>query len=202
MNDEEMVSSYENTQDSECGNPLSENLPHDAGESLGESLLQDESHDLPEEAERLSLDPMEDPDLDPEPAPSDEKDGLEQLRSELNQLRSELSARNQFFEKIDSEYEEFRALYPETLISNIPDSVWKDVENGVPIAAAYALAERRRILNEQKAAESNLVNKRRSAGAIEGSEVDFFSPSEVRAMSQAEVRENYQKIMRSMQKWR
>ena len=72
---------------------------------------------------------------------------------------------------------------------------------GIPIAAAYALFERRRFTTEQKALEYNHANARRSSGSLEPTAPDYYSPAEVRAMSQSEVRANYDKIMRSMQKW-
>lgn len=104
-------------------------------------------------------------------------------------------------ERFAREGEEFRALYPETDLQNIPDSVWNDVRRGIPLAAAYALAERRHYCTELKANEYNLTNRMRSSGSLEPTEPEYFSPAEVRAMSQSEVRANYQKIMRSMQKW-
>ena len=92
-------------------------------------------------------------------------------------------------------------LYPQTPLSSLPDNVWQDVKQGIPLAAAYALAERRRAYTEALASSTNEQNKKCSAGAISSTENEYFSPSEVRAMSQGEVRANYQKIMRSMQKW-
>lgn len=97
--------------------------------------------------------------------------------------------------------EEFSALYPQVAIQSLPDSVWADVGRGIPISAAYALAERKRFCAEALAAKSNQSNKERSSGALSGTESDYFSPSEVRSMSPSEVRSNYKKIMYSMQKW-
>ena len=104
--------------------------------------------------------------------------------------------------RIDRECEEFRSLYPDVPLSALPDSVWKDTESGIPLAAAYALADRRRIRTEELAAEANLRNKGRSSGSLEGTAPEYFSADEVRAMSQKEVRRNYQKILRSMSHWR
>ena len=145
---------------------------------------------------------MPDPDpvasADPE---SDPQVGLEQLRGELNRLRTTLAERDAFWGRIGKDCEDFFTLYPDTAISELSDEVWEDVKRGIPIAAAYALSERRRALNEQRAAESNLRNSQRSSGALEATESDYFSPAEVRTMSQSEVRANYHKIMQSMQKW-
>lgn len=124
------------------------------------------------------------------------------LLLEIDRLKAELSKCDAAALRLVHETEEFRALYPSIDPTELPDAVWKDVAKGTPIAAAYALFERRRYCIEQKATEYNLANEKRSAGSLEATEKDFYSPAEVRAMSQTEVRANYDKIMRSMQKWR
>ena len=76
------------------------------------------------------------------------------------------------------------------------------VKSGIPLAAAYALAERRRQMTALRAAESNQSNRARSSGGVKCTQNEFFTPEEVRTMSQGEVRANLSKIMRSMKKWR
>lgn len=152
----------------------------------------------------VDLSASSDPDSDPGLDPASEEiaeGGLEQLRAELRELKQSLGARDAFFARLGAECEEFSTLFPGTALTAIPEDVWKDVHRGIPLAAAYALTERRRAVREQIAAESNLENKQRSAGAVTGEPEDFFSPTEVRQMSQREVRSNYEAIIRSMKKW-
>lgn len=130
-----------------------------------------------------------------------EADGTEDLLAEIERLKAELAQRDAMAERLAREGEEFHALYPDANMQDLPDSVWQDVGRGIPIAAAYALFERRRFTTEQKALEYNHANARRSSGSLEPTAPDYYSPAEVRAMSQSEVRANYDKIMRSMQKW-
>lgn len=197
MNDEEMVPTDETETYTEESDPLSASLPTDESGDPGAA-----EPDTTAEDSAISADPVQDPDpASPAPAAETAEDRLEQLRGELNRLRAEIAARDEFLGRIGDECEEFRALYPETSLSALPDGIWEDVRRGIPVAAAYALSERRRMMTEQKAAEFNRANDLRSAGALEATESDYFSPTEVRAMSQNEVRANYQKIMRSMQKW-
>ena len=127
--------------------------------------------------------------------------GTEELLSEIERLKTELAQKDAMAERLAREGEEFHALYPDANMQDLPDSVWQDVGRGIPIAAAYALFERRRYTTEQKALEYNHANARRSSGSLEPTAPDYYSPAEVRAMSQSEVRANYDKIMRSMQKW-
>ena len=129
---------------------------------------------------------------------------LEQLRSELKQLRKELALRNARAhqeERATREYAEFCDLYPDIPISSLTSEIWQNVSSGTPLAAAYALAEKKKAVYLKKVTESNANNRARSAGAVKNTENIEFSPAEVRAMSSQEVRANLSKIMRSMQKW-
>ena len=198
MNDEEMVSKNEAEETAKTDDPLP---PQDEEGGVGGC----EAHASLNDREDISA--LSDADAEnPDPASSEadqasSEDRLECLRNELTQLRAEIAARDELLARIGGECEEFRMLYPDTALSALPDSIWEDVRRGIPIAAAWALSERRRMLTAQKAEEYNRLNDARSSGALTGTEPDYFSPTEVRAMTQSEVRANYQKIMRSMQKW-
>ena len=65
------------------------------------------------------------------------------------------------------------------------------------------LSELRRELNlRRRADEVNERNATLSAGRVGTSLApEYYTPDEVRAMSQTEVRENYEKIRASMKKW-
>ena len=139
-----------------------------------------------------------------EPDSQTQESELEHLRSELKHLREELALRDSRAnqeKRITREYDEFCSLYPDVPVSTLSQAVWQDVEKGTPLAAAYALAEKRKAVSLRKAMESNTNNRARSAGAVSNAESIEFSPAEVRAMSSQEVRANLSKIMRSMQKW-
>ena len=104
--------------------------------------------------------------------------------------------------RLERECKEFRQLYPTTPLSALPDKVWEDVQAGVPMAAAFALAERKREMLEAEAKRMNEQNKKVAPEALTGSEEFFYSPAEVRAMTPEEVRKNYEKIIHSMKKWK
>ena len=150
----------------------------------------------------LPEDPGEAPDPDSGETEADNgSTELEDLRRELKLLQEEIGRRDRMLERIGVECEEFRHLYPDVSLSSLCDAVWEDVHRGVPISAAYALSERKKQLAEKAALESNLQNAARSAGPLSALPTEYYSPAEVRAMSQAEVRANYQKIMKSIQQW-
>lgn len=123
---------------------------------------------------------------------------LAALRAEADALRQELSAQR----KLAGQLREFSALYPETAAEEIPESVWDAVKGGLPLAAAYALHERRAMLARAEAEAEQEKARIRSSGALEGGGGDlFYSPAEVRAMNAAQVRQNYSAILASMQRW-
>lgn len=147
--------------------------------------------------------PCADPDPDHSATdPKDSSDRLDELRGELSALRAELAEIRAKNERAKREYEEFAALYPDVSLADLPDAVRREVEAGLPLAAAYALEERRRQLTSLLAEKANASNRNRSSGGVKNTQSEFFTPEEVRTMSQSEVRANLSKIMRSMKKWR
>lgn len=150
----------------------------------------------------IPLDPPSDPDPDSLSDPAEDQAGrLDQLRGELIRLQAALEKKQTQLSRIEKEYEDFCALFPGVALSELTDATWRDVENGNSLAAAFALAERRRMVAEEKAARLNKENRARSSGAMSNVQNEYYSPEEVRTMSGAEVRKNYQKIMQSMQHW-
>ena len=124
------------------------------------------------------------------------------LKNELEELKIKLSEKENALERMSREIGEFSEIVPEKQINSIPDSVWASVKDGIPLAAAYALYERK---NSVRAGTADLVNTRnseRSTGSLGRSSTEnFYTPSEVKAMSREEVRKNYTKIIESMKKW-
>lgn len=101
----------------------------------------------------------------------------------------------------EAELEEFRDLWPDVSLTSLPDAVLHDVKNGVPLAAAYALNERRAQRLTKIAEATNAANHARSSGSAEGECSGFLSPAEVRAMTPEQVRKQYRQILLSMPKW-
>ena len=128
----------------------------------------------------------------------EEPDELSLLREENKRLREELEANKRLAEELS----EFSRLFPEQDINKIPKEVWSDVQKGSSLAASFALFEKRREVEQNRAKEINQINAYRSSGYIDNRTVsEYFSPDEVRAMSQSEVRANYSRIIESMKRW-
>ena len=172
-----------------------ENGEPDGGE--GEAIHHCE--DLPPFAEEASDPALQADEQADEQAQANAR--TEQLEQELINLRAQLAARDARDARIQREYDEFRAFYPDVPLGEISDAVHEQVEKGIPLVAAFALEERKKLLLKQRAEEVNAENRRRSSGAVSGTESAYFSPAEVRAMSQAEVRRNYNLIIESMKSW-
>ena len=229
MNDEKMVTSMENQTDAGGCDPLPQtNEAEDPASfpdaDLGQTADNGDRTDT-DDRSLASSDPpatKEDgesaqdhlpvdrslPNSDPDPAPApplSEQEQLGVLQCELKQLRDELASAKEMrenFRRMTDELREFHTLYPEVALSQIPDEVYDAMYAGIPPAASYALYLKREREKQKEADRINNTNRQRSSGSLAAADADYFSPAEVRAMSQSDVRKNYQKIMQSMQKWR
>ena len=105
-------------------------------------------------------------------------------------------------QSIDAEYLEFARLFPGSDVSALPDSVCESVRAGVPLAAAYALYEKKKSFESFAAHEKNSKNANLSFPVSDGESEKYFSPDEVKSMSRDEVRTNYKRIIESMRHWR
>ena len=127
---------------------------------------------------------------------------VQALKAELDELKLQLEHSRTMYDKLQVECMEFSSLYPDVPLSSIPDNIWESTKAGIPLAAAYALAEKKESIAKAKAMNINSKNNERSSGALNSKcSEEFFSPAEVKAMSAAEVRANYAKIINSMSKW-
>ena len=134
-----------------------------------------------------------------EASPAEE---LTSLREEVSALKAQLAEERALYSRVNAECAEFAQLYPGIPLSSLTDGIWESVKRGVPIAAAYALEERRAAIADMKANAVNSTNRLLSSGSIDPhASEEYYSPEEVRSMSPAEVRANYSKIISSMQKW-
>ena len=126
---------------------------------------------------------------------------LEEI-STLKEQIAKLEALKQTEARILAEIGDFVALFPDVPVEELPDEVWESVSAGAPLAASYALYERKRAAKAKRVAAINQKNASRSPGAA-GTDTasEYFTPDEVRRMSRAEVHANYSKIKESMKKW-
>lgn len=120
----------------------------------------------------------------------------------LKEQIAKLEALKQTEARILAEIGDFVVLFPDVPVEELPDEVWEGVRAGAPLAAAYALYEKKKYAEEKRIAAINAKNASRSPGAA-GTDTasEYFTPDEVRRMSRAEVHANYSKIKESMKKW-
>ena len=157
-----------------------------------------------ENTEALSENTSELPQASENEAPLMENptESVESLKAELDRLRAELEESRMANQKVADDIREFQNLFPSIELGSLPDEVRDSVRAGVPLAASYALYEKRLEAERERIEAINRRNAQRSSGAAgKNTPKEFFSPEEVRAMSQSEVRENYRKIIDSMKKW-
>ncbi len=171
-------------------------------ESIEPIVMEEETPDTPLEEDISSEAVNEVETEEADHALPDSAHELETLRQEVEQLRAALAQKEQEQQNALREIGEFHRLFPDISIENVPEGVWDSVEQGIPLSAAYALYEKKRHMSEARAEEVNRRNASLSAGkAGKHTAGEYFSPQEVRAMSQRQVHNNYRAIMESMKHW-
>ena len=169
---------------------------------LNDEIIVQDNEAIPEESSDTQLGQTQDDIPTTEQEAVAEESEAELLRKELDTLRAELEEKNKTFERMSREIGEFSEIFPEKSVNSIPDSVWESVKAGIPLAAAYALYERKNTVRADTASRINERNGEISTGAVgRATTENFYTPDEVRAMSRTEVRKNYSKIIESMKKW-
>ena len=132
-------------------------------------------------------------------------DEVSLLKNELETLRLELKSRDEREEmnsRMLKELNEFQEYFPEVDIRGIPDEIWEEVKNGASLSASFALNLRKIEIERKKVNDFNEKNRRMSAGSlIQGDGEKFYSPSEVKRMTPAQVKAHYDDIVASMRHW-
>lgn len=136
---------------------------------------------------------------------SAEPDELTALRKQVEELSVQLREKEALDEanaRMKEELEEFYEYFPSVDLKSVPDEVWERVKRGASLAATYSLLERKREREAQRSVSHNEKMRRMSAGSIEAADADgYYSPDEVRRMTPAQVRKNYDDIVESMRHW-
>ena len=136
---------------------------------------------------------------------TEELDEISLLKNELEALRLELKSRDEREEmnsRMLKELNEFQEYFPEVDIRAISDEVWEQVKNGASLSASFALNLRKIEIERKKVNDFNEKNRRMSAGSlIQGDGEKFYSPSEVKRMTPAQVKAHYDDIVASMRHW-
>lgn len=127
------------------------------------------------------------------------------LIAEIESLKAELARRDEVERasaRMMDELKELEEYFPEVELSEIPEQVWEKVRLGTSLASSYALFKRKAELEKNKADDFNRKNRRMSAGSLlQGEGERYYSPSEVKKMSPAQVKKNYDDIIESMRHW-
>jgi hypothetical protein len=133
---------------------------------------------------------------------------------ESRKLREEQKAREtqaQATERQNREAAEFLKEYPDVRATDIPQNVWNDVNNGIPLVHAYARHENsmlRAQMNKASAAAAvqskSAENASAAPGAIGGSapSPDYVSQEAFMLMSDKDIAKNWDKISASRKRWK
>ena len=125
---------------------------------------------------------------------------LEALREENRRLKAEREREEKFREEAAA----LCALVPECDASALPEEVLAEYEKGVPLDAAYALWDRKRVLRELAERENDRLNAEASTGEMtgDGQGDGSFTLDEIRRMPRSEVRRCLDRIYHSLESGR
>lgn len=162
--------------------------------------------DAAEEKATAEAEASEDAEVNPENTESaqraEEQDETAALRARIAELEAELLRKSHEAEMIRGQLSELSELFPDVSPDDLPRKVWEDAAATGSLAAAYALYHRREQVRLGRINELNQRNAESSTGKVGRDQAkEYFTPSEVRAMSRDEVRANYTKILDSMKRW-
>lgn len=124
----------------------------------------------------------------------EERAKIEALEEECKTLRARESAR-----VFADDLAEIKKQYPDADIKNIRDlgdDFMRLRASGVDNLMAYEVVRRRQEM-DKKPIPPSTGSVKSTGGAVK----EYFTADEVRAMSPAEVKKNYEKIRKSMKKW-
>lgn len=101
------------------------------------------------------------------------------------------------------EIKKFRELFPDVAADSIPESVWEEVQQGIPLSHAYALYRIGEDSLSRYAEDINSKNSRRGAVAYsDGATEPVFTKELVEKMSGKDVKNNYKSILKAMKNWK
>ena len=140
-----------------------------------------------------------------EEAPKNDFNELELLRQEVEGLRNQLSERDRLDKagaRMNSELERFYEYFPTASLDEVPEEIWERVRRGSSLSAEFSLHLLKMEREQKSVSEINKKNRQMSAGALGASEGErYYSPSEVKKMSPAQVKAHYDDIIESMRHW-
>lgn len=128
--------------------------------------------------------------------PTSPTEDIRALKTEIQRLQAVLTAK----ETKARETLEFSLLYPGIPLDGLPLEV-KEAE-GLPLAAAYALYERKKLLLCKRAEAINAQNVAKASGQVchDGGEDGSFTLEEVRRMTPGQIHRHYQSVLNSLKR--
>lgn len=134
--------------------------------------------------------------------PAEAADYIKAAKNEKNAARAE----RRKAEKegvLAEEVKQFRTLFPDVAAEDIPETVWADMEKGIPLAYSYAFYALTEGKNSAYAGDVNRRNTEVSPPPMgEGTDEGELSMEEVEAMSPRAIKNNFSRILRSIGKWK
>ncbi len=114
----------------------------------------------------------------------------------------EIKRRDRSEQSMKEDIKRFREYFPDVKPEDIPESVWNDAANGIPLSNAYALYIRIKDESDGKAREFNQYTDERSVPVGNDESEAPYTKEEVESMPPSAVKKNYKKILNSIKGWK
>lgn len=133
--------------------------------------------------------------------PDDVKQRLINAEKSKREAR-DIKKRERNEKEMRQDIEKFREYFPDTAAEDIPESVWNEAAEGIPLSYAYALYLKAKERSDSAAAEANLYADERAIPIGNDESEVPYSKEEVENMSTSAVKNNYRKILDSIKGWK
>lgn len=135
----------------------------------------------------------------------DEREAREIVEGRRAKSRlAELERQRQAEDRRRADLSEFRELFPDVAITDVPQEVWDGVGHGMTLTDAYMRYDRRESIRRARAEAANAANAASAPPAQTPAPETpkNLSREDVARMSREEVRRNYDRILKSMPLWK
>ena len=135
----------------------------------------------------------------------DEREAREIVEGRRAKTRlAELERQRQAEDRRRADLSEFRELFPDVAITDVPQEVWDGVGHGMTLTDAYMRYDRRESIRRARAEAANAANAASAPPAQTPAPETpkNLSREDVARMSREEVRRNYDRILKSMPLWK
>ncbi len=114
----------------------------------------------------------------------------------------DLKKKSSFEQAMREDINKFRSIFTDVSADDIPESVWNEAAEGIPLCHAYALYLKIRESGDSIATQANEYAASRSVPVGNDESEAPYTMTQVEAMTPKAIKSNYKKILDSIKGWK